>query len=169
MTKYLHITEYSSLVPYKIPQKKPNEHDLVLDTSIIRSSFDDNKCPIRESLDTVFDESKLVEKTIPLDDVIIYDNIDMANEDQKLAYVFECPICLEKTITTDPTFGFCPRCENNTFPPEVIALINVSQMEELAVDNPFLSTLIQVKGNKIIFKEEPKSIKKEKEKREQQI
>lgn len=161
--KYLHITEYSSLIPYKIPNRKVNEYDLEYNGNIIRTSVDTNKEQIKESLDTIFDESKIYEKTIPLDDIVIYDNLDIINEDQKVAYIFECPVCLEKTITTDATFNYCPHCENTKFQPLVIGLMNLSQMEEIAVEDADSSSYIQVEGDKIVVKLLPEDSDKQKE------
>lgn len=156
MPKYLHITEYSSSIPYKIPKKKSNEHDLEFNGNIIRTSVDTNKERIKENFDYLFDESKILEDTIPLKDIIIYDNKDIENEDQKLAYVYECPICLEKTITTDSKFNYCPHCENDKFLPQVIGLIHPDQMDEIAIDNSDISYYIQVEDGNIVIRKEPK-------------
>lgn len=161
--KYLHITEYSSLIPHKIPNRKSNEHDLECDGNIIRTSVDTNKEQIKENFDNVFNESKIYEKTIPLDDIVIYDNLDLVEENQKIAYIFECPVCLEKTITTDATFNYCPHCENTKFQPIVIGLMNLSQMEEIAVEDANSSSYIQVEGDKVVVKLLPEDSDKQKE------
>lgn len=163
LKRYLHITEYSSLIPHKIPNRKSNEHDLEYDGNIIRTSVDINKEQIKENFDNVFNESKIYEKTIPLDDIVIYDNLDLVEENQKIAYIFECPVCLEKTITTDATFNYCPHCENTKFQPIVIGLMNLSQMEEIAVEDANSSSYIQVEGDKIIVKLLPEDSDKQKE------
>lgn len=160
MSKYLHITEYSSLIPYKIPNKKENEHEFEFDGSVFRSFIDSHKEPIKESYGYYLpNEAELEEKTIPLDDIVIYDVLDLNNEDQKVAYIYECPVCLEKTITTTPILEFCPHCENAKFSPQVIGLINIAQMEEIAIDNADTCYYVQVKDNEVIVKEEPEKEK----------
>lgn len=153
MTKYLHITEYSSR---KIPNKKDYEYDLTtLEDNIIRSYVDNHREKIKENFDNFYNDSIIEEKTFPLNKVIIYDNYDLINEDQKVAYVFECPVCLEKTITTDPTYNYCAHCENDKFAPVVVGLINVEQMEEIAIEDADISTYILVKDGKIKIIEKP--------------
>lgn len=153
MTKYLHIIEYSSR---KIPNKKDYEYDLITaEGNIIRSSVDKYKEKIKENFDNVYNDSIIEEKTFPLNKVVIYDNYDLVNEDQKVAYVFECPVCLEKTITTDPTYSYCAHCENDKFAPVVVGLINVEQMEEIAIEEADISTYIFVKDGKIKIIEKP--------------
>lgn len=153
--KFLHITEYSSLIPYKIPECKCNEHSLRHDNSIIRSYIDNSKTIIKESFDTIYNDTIIMEKTIPIKDMIIYDNINIADDEQQIAYVFECPICLYKTITTDKNIDFCPHCENDKFTPQVVALINTSQMKELAFDNYEDTTYIKVVDDNIVFEDRP--------------
>lgn len=154
--KYLHIIEYSSLVPYKIPESKGNRFSLVLQDSVIQSYVDDVKTRVMESIDYIMDDAKLSEVTVPLDNVIIYDNLDLDNEEQKLAYVFRCPVCQSVYISTNPTEDFCFICENDKFSPELVGLINVGQMEKIAVDENDVSTLIQIKDGKVVYKDEPK-------------
>lgn len=153
MRKYLHITEYSSLIPYKLPCKKDNEFDLKIDNNIIRTSVNNYKTCISESY--LSDDITLLEQTIPLDNIIIYDDIDNLNEDQKLAYVYECPICLNTTITSKK-LDFCPHCENTKFSPEVIALISTNQMEDIALNQSDVSTLYLIKDDKVILKDKQK-------------
>lgn len=159
MKKFLHITEYSSLKPYSLPVKSSNEFDLTIDNSIIRTYVDSNKNRIKENFDIIYDSSKLEEKTIPLDQVIIYDNLDLVNDNQQIAYIYECPICFNKTITTDFNLEVCPHCENPKFSPEVIGLMNTKQKENIAIYDDDVSTLIQVKDNKVVFKDLPKEVK----------
>lgn len=159
MPKYLHITEYSSMIPYKIPKIKIGEHDLEYNGNIIRTSVDTYREPIKEHFDYLSNDSKIYDKTIPLDNVVIYDEIDMENENQEIAYVFECPVCLEKTITTNSVLESCPHCENNKFAPQVIGLMNVSQMEEIAIEDADVSYYIQVEDGKIIIKSQPEEVR----------
>lgn len=156
MRKYLHITEYSSLIPYKIPKCKCEEHRFKYGESVIKSFIDNNKTIIKESFDTIYNDSVILEKSIPIDKIIIFDDLDVEDEEQTMQYVFECPVCLYNIVTTKQNIDFCPYCENDKFPPELIALINKEQMEELAVENADYTTLIQVKDNNIVFKDEPK-------------
>ena len=75
--------------------------------------------------------------------------MDVLNDNQKLAYVLECPICLHKIITSDNNLDYCPQCENIQFPLDLVALINTDQMEELAIDNKDVTTLVIVKDGEI--------------------
>lgn len=155
--KYLKICEYSTLIPHKIPEKMEYENELKLSNSIIRSYIeDDNRVKVSEDynpyINSVYNDALLEDKTIALNDCFIYDDIDV-NEDQEIAYVMECPICLTTTIASKK-LDFCPYCENNTFPPIVTALINTKQMEDVAIDNPDISELAIIKDNKIIFKDQ---------------
>ena len=149
--KYLHIIEYSK--DHKIPKRKENEFDLNIDNhSIIRSSIvidNYNKCKeqIKEDYtDYFYKDSELDNYVLPLNDVIIYDNFDV-DETQEIAYVFECPICLSKTITSDSKLDFCPQCENSDFSFNLLALINTEQMENLAIDNDDITKVILTKDN----------------------
>lgn len=163
MKKYLHIIEYSKL-NNKIPKKESFENEFTIGNSLYRTSIvssdKSTKEEIKESLNNdsfynIYNENKLSEDIINIDDVIIYDDIDIKDKNQKLAYVFECPVCLYKTITTDKDLDFCPQCENVTFPFNLIALINTEQMEDIAIDNKDISKLIIVKDNKIVFEDKP--------------
>ena len=152
--KYLHIIEY--LKNCKIPERKEKEFDLDIDShSIIRSSViaaDYDKCKeqVKEDYtDYLYKESELDNYVLPLDDVIIYDNIDV-DETQEIAYVFECPICLSKTITSDSELDFCPQCENSDFPFNLLALINTKQMEDLAINNDDITNVILTKDNNFL-------------------
>lgn len=157
MRKFLHIIEYSGSSPkYKIPDKRSFEYDINYNGNLVRTFVDSNRDRIKESLDYIYDESKVAEKTIPLKDVIIYDNIDY-KEDQELAYVFECPICLNITITSDAGLDFCPHCENTKFAPNVIAILNIEQMDNIAIENKDVSGLIIVKDDKVIYREDKKN------------
>lgn len=163
MKKYLRITEYCTHVPYRIPKIEKGQFDLTIDDDLIRSSVvtdQDSKSLISEGLHSVYNEALLSEKEIPLSNVFIYDDIDVDYE-QEIAYVFECPICLTTTITSKQNLDFCPYCENNKFPPNLIALVNTKQMEDIAVEHSDVSSLAVVKDNKIIFKDRPKVTEEE--------
>ena len=116
---------------------------------------------LKDGLDSLHNEAKFCEKSVPLDKVIICDDLDIANEDQKLAYVFECPICLFTVISTNPGLDFCPHCENTKFPPKVVALMNVAQMEDLATEEDDLTTFVQIKDGKVIYQDMPKMEEKD--------
>lgn len=159
---YLHITEYSKYAPkHKIPERKKNEYDLIINDSIIRTSIDNCSYKIKESFDNIYQDSIVSEQSIPLKNIFIYDKLDVIDADssnQKLAYVFECPICLDIVITTDKNYSFCEKCENTKFPPKVIALINLEQMEDYAVEHKDCN-YVQVKDDKVVYecrKEEEK-------------
>lgn len=153
MRKYLYITEYSNLLPHKVPVKESNEYDLKQKDSIIRSSIKDY------DINSVSDNSTyniLDEKIIPLDKVFIYDDMDVElpkDSEQQIAYVFECPICLDITITTNKDYNFCENCENTKFLPKLIALINLEQMENIAIEDKDISEFILVKDNKVVFED----------------
>lgn len=153
MRKYLYITEYSNLLPHKVPVKESNEYDLKQKDSIIRSSIKDY------DINSVSDNSTysiLDEKIIPLDKVFIYDDMDVElpkDSEQQIAYVFECPICLDITITTNKDYNFCEHCENTKFLPKLIALINLEQMENIAIEDKDISEFILVKDNKVVFED----------------
>lgn len=153
--KYLYITEYSLDLKYKIPERKNNEFDLIIDNNLIRTTISNNQQKIKENFDYIYDESKLDEKVIPLNKVIIYDDIDMNDEEQEVAYVYICPICQNVTITDRPNLDFCTICENTNFPPELYALINLKQMEDIAINNSDISEYIQIKDDEIVFKDAP--------------
>ena len=154
--KYLHIVEYSTLIPYKIPIKESKDFDLYIDDSIIRSSVVSGKSKVSEKYSTdILQDTVLDEKFLPLEDVIVYDDIDIRNNDQKVAYVYECPVCFNITITTDPNFDFCTHCENSKFTPKLVGLINIEQMEEIAVNENDTSSYVQIKNDKIIYKSSP--------------
>lgn len=148
--KFLHITEYSSLIKHRVPERKENEFDLCLGDNIIRTTVNTNREQIKERY---YNSSVIEEKTIPLDSVIIYDDMDILDEEQLIAYVYECPICKTITITTNPNYDFCNNCENTIFLPEVYALINIKQMEDIAINNSDISDYIRVKGDEIIFRD----------------
>lgn len=159
--KYLHIVEYSKYG--KIPVKESFEHEFkTTDGNIVRSSVvkdkeNKNYDSFEDIINTYNKLSGVVEdKTISLKDVIIYDNLDIDNLDQKLVYVLECPVCLNRTITSDSKIDTCPQCGNSDFPFIVKALINQEQMEELAIDNDDVTTLIIVKDDEIKLIDKPK-------------
>lgn len=156
MNKYLHIIEYSNQ-GLKIPERKENEHEFIYNNSIFRASIkiSESKEKIKESFDPYYNNVKLDEKIIKLDNIIIYDNLDLKPE-QELAYVYECPVCLNKTITSDKNLDYCPQCEQTKFPFDLVAIINTEQMEDIAVDNADVSTLIINKDGKVIYKSLPK-------------
>ena len=151
MNKYLHITEYSKFG--KIPQKQNNEYDLFYGNSIIRSGIVKNKTKeqIKESIDPYYNMSKLEENIIDLNDVIIYSyNDDIPTKiEQKLSYVYECPVCLNVIITPDSDFDVCPFCENMQFPFNLIAIINNEQTKDLSQDDEIKS--IKLDNDKIII------------------
>lgn len=155
MKKFLKISEYSKLG--KIPNKKDFEHEFNIDNSIFRSSvcIAENKETIKESFyDMLYNNSKIDEVIIPLDKIVIYDDLDV-DKTQKLAYTYECPVCLNKIISSDANLNYCPQCENETFPLTVIALLNIDQMEDIAINDKDVSKLIIVKDNEIKFIDEP--------------
>lgn len=156
--EYLHIVEYSSAMPKRIPKIKAGQYEYKVGESVFHAFIDKYRVRIKEDLDTTMmeDEVKLDENTIPLDDVILVDDVNIDKETQKLAFVFECPVCLSKTISTNSQFDFCPHCENPRFSPEVIGLISVPLMEDIAVNHPETNTLIQIKDDKVVFKDTKK-------------
>lgn len=154
--KYLRLIEYSLLAPHKIPERKQGEFDCILKNSIIRTKVcDEDTARIQESF-TIYNEAKVEDRVIPLKDVIIYDNKDV-NQEQEIAYVFECPLCLNTIMSSSKDIDLCPRCENTKFVPELIALINVKQMEDIAINDKENSSLIIVKDNEIVFKDLPEN------------
>lgn len=166
MRKFLHITEYFN-IPNKLPIKRNNEHSFKLDDKIFYTSVvtgDDyaTKEQIKESYknDTIYNDSIVDTTILPLDRVIIFDDLDI-DPAQKIVYVFECPICLYTVITSNKDFDFCPQCENTEFPFILKALINTEQMEELAIDNSDITTLVIVKDGtiKLVCEPEPEKEK----------
>ena len=156
MKKYLHIIEYSKLG--KIPKKESFEHEFKYLNSIFRVSVKkaENKEMVKESFNPYYNSSKLDEKIFELKDTIIFDDIDILDE-QELAYIYECPICLYKIITSSNNIDFCPQCENTQFPFNLIALLNTEQMEELAIDNKDVTSLVILKDGKIQIFDRPKT------------
>lgn len=160
MRRFLKITEYSSFMSNKIPERKTTDFDVQLDTgSTIRTSIVDSKSKVCEAFSNdPLDDNIIEEKFFPLDELIIYDDLDITNEDQKVAYVYECPVCFYKTVTTDPQYNFCPQCENSKFTPEVVGLIPLAQMEELEANDKDV-TVFQLKDDKLVYKYKPKEKK----------
>lgn len=151
MKKFLKITEY--ITNNKLQNKKDNEFEFNIDGHLIRSCVcqGEDKEIVKESFTNYQDQDKEIENTIlPLNRVIIYDNKDI-DLDQKLAYVFECPVCLTTIITSNKDLDYCPHCENVTFPFELLALVNTEQMEDIGIEHSDISDLIVVKDNKIEF------------------
>lgn len=131
MPKFLHIVEYSTLIKYKIPERKRNEYQIKIGESILRSYIDDNEHIICD--DSIYNDSKLCEKTIPLDKIIIYDDFDVIEDkDQKLLYVFECPICFNTIISFNSDLELCEICNNSLFKPKLVALLNNEQYEDIS-------------------------------------
>lgn len=151
--KRLHITEYSKFC--KLPIKESYEHDVKLSTgNIIRTSVqkdnEEYKTDINKIIDTYNKVTNVVEDiSIPLTDIIIYDNLDIADPDQELAYVLECPVCLNTTVATNHKIPACPQCGNAEFPFTVKALVSLDQMEELAIDNKDETSLIIIKDGEV--------------------
>lgn len=149
--KFLCISEYSDYGI--IPNRKNYEYELKLGDRHIRSfvfSGDKDKEQVKESInDPLFNEAKISSDVIPLDKVIIYDNKNLVpnNPDQKIAYVYVCPICLTTLISNDNDLDFCPHCENTKFSPELKALVNMDQMEDIAIEESDSSLLIIKKDN----------------------
>lgn len=156
MRKFLRIIEYSTL--NKIPVKESFEHEFIIGDKLFRTSvcIAESKEQVKENFDPYYNDSKIEEKAFDLNDVLIFDNLDIVDPTQRLVYVFECPVCLNKTITTEDDISFCPQCEQEQFPFNLLALINTEQMEELAIDNPDVTTLVLIKEDKIVFKDTPK-------------
>lgn len=151
MRKYLTISEYLNSSSIKLPEKQNTEFEFCIKDRIYRTS-------VKESYEDMItyakpedeENSQISKKDIDLSDVIIYDNLDVIDS-QELAYVYNCPVCLSTTISSEANLDFCPSCENAKFPLELIALINTEQMEELAVDED--NSLILFKDGKIVFKD----------------
>lgn len=155
MKKYLRTIEYSPLG--KIPKKEEKEFEFIYNNSIIRTKVfnNDSKTKIEESIDSYYNNSIIDSNVLCIDDVIIYDDINI-NDNQELAYVFECPVCMYTSITSDKDMDFCPQCENTNFPLKLISLINIDQMNDIAI-NDKESTLIVVNDDKIeVFDKEEK-------------
>lgn len=155
MKKFLYVVEYAKGL--NIPDLKFNEHETQFGNSTIRSSVEEGytKKDIKESINTYYNNSKVEETVIPLDDVLVYDNIDADIDKQEIAYVFECPICSSVTITSEHDIDFCPQCENTEFPFNLLALIPVQQMEEIGIDNKDVSTLVLVKDDNVVMVDLP--------------
>lgn len=149
MNKYLHILEYSSRL--KIPERKKLENEFKYLGNIFRTSvvFSESKEQIKESFNPVYNNSKIDEKIIDLDDIVIYDNIDIKPE-QDLVYVYECPVCLSKTISSEPEQKFCPQCEQDRFYLDILALINTDQLNDLK------EMAVVSEDNKLMFIKEEK-------------
>lgn len=150
MMKYLRIIEYSPLTD-KLPIKEDNEFEFKYHNNIIRTKFFNEKDlikeKVRESINPLYNDTIISTETICLDNSIIYDNIDLDDE-QEIAYVFECPICMYTSISSDKDLDFCPQCENTSFPLKLIALVNTEQMQNIAIDDKE-TTLIIVKDGKV--------------------
>lgn len=158
--EYLHIVEYSAMRPTRIPRLKFRQFRYKIGESVYHAYIDNSRVRIKEDFDKPLEEdSKISEDTISLDDVILVDDLDLDKESQKLAFVYECPVCLNKTITTASNYDFCPHCENSRFSPEVIGIINVPLMEDIAVNHPENTTFIQTKDGKVVFKDVSKKQK----------
>lgn len=153
--KYLHILEYSKFSNF-LPILESFEHEFTINNSIFRTSIveSDSKEKIKESFNPIYNNQKLDEEIIPLTDVVIYDNIDVIPE-QKLAYVYQCPVCLNVTISSDnKTMEYCPQCENSTFDFDLIAIINTEQMEEIAINEKENTSLVLVKDDEVVMVDE---------------
>lgn len=158
--KHLHIVEYSKYG--KIPIKEEYEYEFKANNgNIIRSSILDDKKDYTNYEDVIVTYNKLSsglvdEKIINLNDVIVYDNLDIKDDTQKLVYVLKCPVCLNRTITSDSKIETCPQCGNSSFDFLVEALINQEQMEDVAIENDDVSTLIIVQDSEIKLIDRPK-------------
>lgn len=137
--KYLYIREYLK-TKKGIPIKKNNEYDLDLKDRIIRSSViaknTYDKSIVYESINNTQDKQLYNDVTvdtviIPLDNIILYDYLDI-DRTQKLAYVYECPICLSNIISSDKDIEYCPHCENSTYPFNLLALVNIDQTRDFS-------------------------------------
>lgn len=150
--KHLIISEYLNHPNIKLPEKLATEFEFCIGNKIYRTKV------IKESYanDIIYakteeeENSQIDKKEIDLNNVIIYDNLDVIDS-QELAYVYNCPVCLSTTISSEANLDFCPSCENAKFPLELVALINTEQMEELAVDED--NSLVLFKDGKIVFKD----------------
>lgn len=148
--KYLKITEYCSAFKNKIPELKTNEHQLQLKESVVHSSIidkNDNEPISINPYDNYFNENKIEDINIPLDQVYIYDDLSINNNEQDIAYVYQCPICYHTIISTEPNLSICPHCGNERFSFDILGLINTTQMEEIAFDNSDTSTYIYIDKN----------------------
>lgn len=148
MRKFLRIIEYFKNV--KLPLKENYEYEFTIENKIYRTSICEAsfKEQVSESFDPEYNDAKVGEQVFELKDVVIYDDMDI-NSPQDIVYTMECPICLNTIISNDSQLDFCPRCGNEEFPLEVKALINTAQMEEIAIDNKDVSSLVIVKDDKI--------------------
>lgn len=148
--KYIHTTEYSPLG--RIPDIKDDEYEFQHLGNIFRVSIaeGESKRQIKEQFDPYYNNSKLEEKIIPLQNVVIVDDLDIQDRTQKLVYVFECPVCLNTIVSTDPKYDWCPQCENQTYDLNLIAIINQELMEDIAIDEADDSTVMFIKDGKLI-------------------
>lgn len=159
---YLHIREYSKSGKH-LPIPVPGERVFTYLDSVYYGRIDNNehRVQISEYYDTVYDSAKLDEEVIPLDDVVIYDNLDIVSDTQPLSYVYRCPVCLRTILTTESNLDFCPNCENTKFAPEVVGLLNKDLMDDIAIDDADETTYIQVKDDSIILRDERKKVSNE--------
>ena len=151
MKKFLKITEYFN--NKFLDNKKDNEFEFMLNNHIIRSCVcqGEDKEIVKESFYNSANNENIVDDIIlPLNRVVIYDDMDVDFE-QILAYVLECPVCLTTSISSNKDNCYCPHCENVTFPFDLLAIINIEQMEDIGIENSDISDLIIVKDNKIEF------------------
>lgn len=148
--KYLHTIEYSPLG--RIPDIQDREYEFKHLGNVFRASIVDgeSKRQIREQFDPYYNNSKLEEKIIPLKDIIIVDDLDIEDKTQKLAYVFECPVCLNVIVSTNPKYDWCPQCENQTYDLNLIAIVNQELVEDMAIDEADESTVMFIKDNRLI-------------------
>lgn len=150
--RYIHTIEYSPLG--KIPKKKDNEHEFNYFGNIMRVSIAEGDSPtqIKESFNPIFNESKLEEQIIPLQNIVIVDDLDIQKPEQRLVYVYECPVCLNHIVSTDSNCYWCPQCENQTYDLNLVAIIDKELLDEMAVEDADATTIICVKGDKIVKK-----------------
>lgn len=148
--KYIHTVEYSPLG--RIPPKLSGEYEFNCAGNIVRASLveGDSKRQIKEQFDPYYNNSKLEEKIIPFQNVIIVDDLDLQDKTQKLVYVFECPVCLNTIVSTNPKCHWCPQCENQTYDLDLVAIINQDLMEDMAIEEADDSTIVFVKDGKVI-------------------
>lgn len=137
--KYLYIREYLK-TKKGIPIKRNNEYDLDFGDRIMRSSIitsdTHNKSIVYESINNTQDKqlyNDVIIDTvvIPLDNIILYDYLNI-DRTQKLAYVYECPICLSNIISSNKDIECCPHCENDVYPFNLLALINIDQTRDFS-------------------------------------
>lgn len=148
--KYIHTIEYSPLG--RIPEKLDSEYEYNYGGNIFRASIveGESKRQIKEQFDPYYNSSKLEEKIIPLKDILIIDDLDLQDKNQKLVYVFECPVCLNIIVSTDPKAFYCEQCENQTYDLNLIAIIPQELVEEMAVEESDDTTIVFLKDNKVI-------------------